>query len=311
MSAQGKLSERVHEVDGEKGHLKTAVFWGCCILTNQYAYEMSVRQVLPKFDIELVDLSEAICCGDPIKSVSNSAATYLSARILSLAKKTGLENILIPCNRCHFTISEARKIMQSKTKLGKETLSLLSEEGLEYDENIRIWHTIDLLHDCIGIDRIKRAVVKPLKGLKVVSHSGCQIFRYSDLGRVDDAENPKKLDELIIALGAEVVDYPEKLDCCGASLLRSHPDSALSIAGSKLKAAQNTGVDGIIVSCPECQLIFDTRQKDAGTTVGTKLNVPVLYYTQLLGIAMGIEDKKLGLDLNQSPVEQLQAKVCA
>ena len=291
--------------------MKVAVFWGCCILTNQYAYEMSLRQVIPAFDIELVDLPEAICCGDPMKSVNNFAASYLAARVLSLANLTGLEDLLVPCNRCHFTISEAKKTMQSNTKIGQKISGLLKEEGLEYNANIKMWHTIDFLHDYIGLKKVKKAVTRPLKGLKVVSHVGCQIIRYTDLGRVDEAENPKKLDELINALGADAVDYPEKLDCCGAALLRSHPDSALSLAGSKLKAVQNLPADGMVVSCPECHLMFDAKQKDAGTTVGAKLKVPVVYYTQLLGLALGMDEKKLGLDLNQSPVDQLQSKIFA
>jgi len=290
--------------------LKMAVFWGCCILTSQYAYEMSVREVLPTFNIELVDLAEAICCGDPIKSVNNFSASYLAARVLSLANSTGLKDLLIPCNRCHFTLSETKKTIQDNTKAGQKILSLLKEEGLEYDPNFKVWHTIDFLHDLIGLERIKKAVTKPLKGLKVTSHAGCQIIRYTDLGRVDDAESPKKLDKLIRALGADIVDYPEKLDCCGAALMRSHVDSALSLTGSKLKAVQNLQADGMVVSCPECQLMFDAKQKDAGTTVGTKLQVPVVYYTQLLGLALGIDEKKLGLELNQSPVDQLQAKIC-
>jgi heterodisulfide reductase subunit B len=110
-------------------------------------------------------------------------------------------------------------------------------------------------------------------------------------------------------LGAESVEYPEKLDCCGAALNRSHPDSALSLAGSKLKAVQNLNVGGMAVSCPNCQLMFDAKQKDAGTTVGAKLNLPVVYYTQLLGLALGIDEKKLGLHLNQSPAEELVARI--
>jgi heterodisulfide reductase subunit B len=272
---------------------------------------MSLREVLPRFDVDLVDLRESICCGDPIKSLNTFAADYLAARVLSMANLTGLENLLVPCNRCHFTISEAMKSIQDNAKMAHKIVDLLKEEGLEYNPNLRIWHTIDLLHDCVGLNSIKKAVTKPLKGLKVASHVGCQIIRYSDLGRVDDPENPKKLDELICALGAEVVDYPEKLDCCGAALMRSHPDSALSLAGSKLKAIQAISAHGLVVSCPDCQLMFDAKQKEAGTTVGAKLNVPVVYYTQLLGLAMGIEEKKLGLDLNQSPVDHLLGRITA
>jgi len=289
--------------------VKVAVFWGCCIQANQYAYEMSLRETLPKFDIELVDLRETFCCGDPVKSVNEFAASFLAARILALANLTGLDNLLVPCNRCHFTISEAQDTIKRSSKTAKKIFDLLKEEGLEYNPNIKIWHTIDFLHDFVGLEKVKKAVKRPLKGLKIASHVGCQIIRYGDLGRVDDAENPRKFDELIAALGAESVDYAEKLDCCGAALNRSHPDSALSLAGSKLKAVQGLNVGGMAVSCPDCQLMFDARQKDAGTTVGAKLNVPVVYYTQLLGLALGIDEKKLGLHLNQSPAEELVAKI--
>jgi len=289
--------------------LKTAVFWGCRILTNQYAYEMSTRQVFPKFNVELVDLSETNCCGDPVKSVNDLAANYLAARVLALTTQTGLENLLTPCNRCHFVISEAKMLLDKNAKLGEKITGLLKEEGLKYNPNIKIWHVIDFLHDFIGLEKVKKTVRKPLEGLKFATHVGCQIIRYSDLGRVDSAENPKKLDELVGALGADIVDYAEKLDCCGANLMYSHPDSALSLTGTKLNVLQNYGVNGLVVSCPDCGLMFDFKQKDAATTIGAKLNVPVVYYTQLLGLALGIEQEKLGLHLNQSPVDQFLTKI--
>ena len=289
--------------------MKIAVYWGCCIQATQFAYEMSLRATLPKFGIELVDLSESVCCGDPVKGVNEFAANFLAARVLALANLTGLDSLLVPCNRCHFTLSEAQNTMKKNRQTAQKIIRLLKEEGLDYGPNIKIWHTIDLLHDLVGLEKIRKAMKKRLRGLKVATHVGCQVIRYSDLGRVDDAENPRKLDELIEAIGAEAVDYTEKLDCCGAALMRSHPDSALSLAGSKLKAVQGLNVAGLVVSCPECQLMFDAKQKDAGTTVGVKLNVPVVYYTQLLGLALGIGERKLGLHLNQSPAEVLLAKV--
>jgi heterodisulfide reductase subunit B len=105
------------------------------------------------------------------------------------------------------------------------------------------------------------------------------------------------------------VDYAEKLDCCGAALTRSHSDSALSLAGSKLKALQSLGVDGMVVSCPDCGIMFDSKQRDAESIAGAKLGLPVLYYSQLLGLAMNVEQEKLGLQLNQSPVEKLLTKI--
>jgi heterodisulfide reductase subunit B len=291
--------------------VKIAVFWGCRTLTSQYGYELSVREVLPRLGVELVDLRETLCCGDPVKSVNDFAANYLAARVLALANLTGLENLLVPCNRCHFTLSEAKKIVEQDEKTGQKICDLLKEEGLKYNSAVKIWHIIDFLHDIVGLDNVKKAVEKPLKGLRLASHVGCQIIRYSDLGRVDDAENPRKLDELIRATCSECVDYAEKLDCCGYHLTYSHSDSALSLAGSKLKVLQGLGVDGLVVSCPDCGTMFDSKQKDAATTVGAKLSLPVVYYTQLLGLALGIPQGKLGLQLNQSPVDLLLSKISA
>jgi len=289
--------------------LKVAVYWGCRILTSQYAYEMSVREAFPKLGVELVDLREAICCGDPVKSVNDFASNYLGAKVLALANFTGLKNLLVPCNRCHFVVSEAKRRIKEDESTHSKIAALLKEEGLSYNPEVKVWHVIDFLHDHVGLECVRKAVVEPLKGMKLAVHYGCQILRYSDLGRVDDAENPRKLDELIEAIGAETVDYAEKLDCCGSHLMYSHADSGLSLAGQKLRAVDSLGVNGLVVSCPDCGTMFDARQKDAAATAGAKLSLPVLYYTQLLGLALGIEQNKLGLHLNQSPVDQLLSKV--
>lgn len=289
--------------------MKIAVYWGCKIQTSQYSYEMSVRETFPKLGVELAELRENHCCGDPVKSVNDFAASYLAVRVLALANLEGLKEVLIPCNRCHFVISEAKRLIETNKDSSAKLAGLLKEEGLEYNPNIKLWHTIDFLHDRLGLNTLKKAVTSPLKGLKLAVHYGCQILRYTDLARVDDAENPRKLEKLIGALGAETVDYNEKLDCCGAHLTLNQASSALSLAGAKLKALQTLGVDGLVVSCPECGLMFDAKQKDAAATVGGKLNLPILYYTQLLGLALGVEQDKLGLQLNQSPVDQLLLKL--
>ena len=285
-----------------------AVFWGCCILTEGYAYEMSLREVMPTFDVELMDLKGASCCGDPIKSVSDTAVTYLSARTLALAHQAGLIDLLIPCNRCHLTLSEAKHRFENDPQMRNKIQALLDEEGLTYSSNVHIWHTIDLLFGGVKLERIKEKIKTPLNGFKLATHPGCQILRPTELGRVDNPEVPKKLDELVQVLGAETVDYSEKLDCCGSALLQTHQDAALSMAGKKIEALQNYGVDGLVVSCPECHLMYDHKQQAAAAILGSKMKLPVFYYTQLLGLALGINPRKLGLHLNQSPVEELLRK---
>lgn len=289
--------------------MKVAVFWGCRILTSQYTYEMSTRQVLPKLGIELVDLKEMHCCGNAIESVNKFASTYMAARIVALANETGLKDLLFPCGRCHFTVSETKRVLALDKGLEEKIVGLLKEEKLTYSPEIRLWHVVDLLYDIVGTDRIKENVKMPLKGLRLASHIGCQAIRPSYMKRVDSSEDPRKMDALIEALGAESVNYPEKLDCCGAALMFSHPDAALSLTGSKLGALQRLGIDGLIDSCPAGHMMFDTKQEEAASITGSKFSVPVLYYTQLLGLALGIGAKELGLHLNKSSIEKILVKL--
>jgi heterodisulfide reductase subunit B len=266
---------------------------------------------MPQLGVELVELENTSCCGAPIQSVNMFAAVYLAAHNLAVAEKTGLKDLLAVCNGCHLSLSEALHFLNTDAQLREKINALLKEEGLSRSGSVKIWHTIDFLHDMVGETTIKNAVKKPLNGLKLATHYGCHILRPSTLKTVDDPENPKKLDELIEWLGAKSVPYPEKLDCCGAMLLLSHPDAAFTFSGLKMKAAQERGSDGLVVACPSCQNMFDMRQKSAAATTGAKLNLPVLYYTQLLGLAMGIEQKKLGLNLNRSPLDELLQKISA
>jgi len=275
----------------------------------QYAYEMSVREVMPRLDVELADLENAACCGSPVQSINMNAAVYLAARNIAIAEKMGFSDLLAVCNGCHLSLFEASYFLNHDEKLLGETNALLKEEELQYSGKVRIWHTIDFVHDVIGEAAIKKAVTHPLKALKVAVHYGCHILRPSSIGTVDDPENPQKLDRLVEWLGASSLSYPEKLDCCGDMLMLSHHDAAFTFSGLKLKAVQDVGADALVDTCPSCHNMFDLRQKSAGATTGAKLDLPVIYYTQLLGLAMGIPQEKLGLNLNRSPLDKLLQKV--
>lgn len=289
--------------------MKLPVYWGCKIPTAQYAYELSVREILPRFDVELIDLNGSSCCGGPVRSINESTALYLSARNMALSSQAGGENMLVPCNECHFMLSEAKYRIENDETTKAKVKSMLSEEGLTYPPELKVWHIVDLLHDLIGTDKIKAKITKPLEGLRFAAHPGCQIIRPSEIGRVDHAEKPIKLDNLIETLGAEALDYPEKLDCCGAALLYSHEDAALSLAGAKLKILQAYDVDGFVDTCPYCHIMYDAKQKEAAATVGGKISVPTFYFTQLLGVALGVQTERLGLHLNQSQVKRLEEKL--
>ncbi|MDH7506291.1 MAG: CoB--CoM heterodisulfide reductase iron-sulfur subunit B family protein [Candidatus Thermoplasmatota archaeon] len=288
---------------------KYALFTGCMMSTEQYAYELSVRESLQILDVELVDLEGFSCCGEPIKSVNQLMTLYLSARNISIAEKNAL-CIFAPCAMCHLALSECKHILENNEKLKERINKMLAEEDLNYNGSIDIIHTVDLLHDIIGLEEIKKHVKKPLTGLKFATHYGCHLIRPSEIGRPVNSENPLKMEEILKVLGAEPVNYyPEKLDCCGGILQINLPESALTKTGQKLKAIQECGFSGLVDVCPWCHRMYDARQVKAGETVATKLELPVFYLTQLLGLAFGIEKEKLGLDLNQSPVDKIVLKM--
>ncbi len=290
--------------------MKYALYLGCTVQTEQYGYEASVRQVLPGLGVELVDIKGVSCCGFPgFSSISSLGWQYLSTRNMAIVTDLGLDMLTL-CNGCHLSFIETKHALEKDPNLRSFIEDKLAQEGLEYSEDVRVIHMIEILHDIIGTESIKDVVLRPLKGLKLASHPGCHAIRPSDLERPDDPEAPVKLDALINALGAETFNYPEKTDCCGSLLSTTSGRTTLTIAGEKLKAVRDYGFDGLFTTCPFCFKMFDGRQRAIRTALSDRsLTVPVFYYTQLLGLAMGIEPKKLGLELNLSPVEAIVEKV--
>jgi heterodisulfide reductase subunit B len=283
---------------------KYALYPGCVMPTEQYAYELSIQEVLPLLDVELVDVSGFSCCGEPMKSVNKMVTLYLAARNLAIGEKKGMD-LFVPCPMCHFSLSECKRVLSNNNEMKERINGMLASENLAYKGTCKIVHTVDLLHDVIGTDEIKKHVKTQLKGLKLATHYGCHLIRPSEIGRPVDAENPQKMESILHSLGAEPLYYPEKLDCCGAPILANLQESALTKTGQKLQRIQEQKFDAMIDVCPWCHKMFDSRQKKAGETVATKLEVPILYLTQILGIAFGLNKEKLGLNLNNSPVNKL------
>ena len=284
---------------------KYALYPGCLMPTEQYAYELSLREVFPLLDVKLVDVNDFSCCGEPLKSVNKMMTLYLAARNLAIGEKQGLD-LFVPCPMCHFSLSECKHILKSNNDMRDKINSMLASEDLAYKGTAGLVHTVDLLHDIIGVEEIKNRVKNPLKDLKLATHYGCHLIRPSEIGRPVDSENPQKMETILTALGAETAEYPEKLDCCGALLQINLDESALTKSGQKLKAVQEHGFDGLVDVCPWCHKMFDARQTKAGETVAVKLDLPVFYLTQLLGLAFGVKKEKLGLDLNLSPINKLE-----
>ncbi len=283
---------------------KIGLYPGCVIPTEQYGYEMSIRKIMPELGIELVDVENISCCGAPFKSINLVMQTYLSARNMAIFEMEGLD-IFAPCPQCHLSLTETKQRLESSGELGEKITSrLMEEEGLEYRGYLKIYHTLDLLHDLVGIDVLKGKVKKPL-GWNIACHYGCHTIRYTGADRPDSAEHPMKMESIIAALGGRTSDYSEKLNCCGGPLMTTHKDSALTKAGEKLKAVQDRGFDALTIVCPLGGRVLDSKQERAAGMVGEKLDMPVFYLTQLVGLSMGMEPESLGLNLNKSPVSKL------
>jgi heterodisulfide reductase subunit B len=278
---------------------------GCVMPTEQYAYEQSIRVVFPILDIKLVDINGFSCCGEPIKSVNQLMTLYLSARNIAICEEKDLD-LFAPCPMCHLALSESKYIINNDLKIKNRINDMLKSESLQYKGSINIFNTVDLLHDHIGVDEIVKHVKNNLGDLKVATHYGCHLIRPSEIGRPVNSENPQKMETIIKKLGAKPVDYAEKLDCCGAMLLTNLPESALTKTGQKLQKVQDLGFNVFVDICPWCHRMFDSKQIKAGETVASKLEIPVVYLTQLIGLAFGINKEKLGLNLNLSPIDNLK-----
>jgi heterodisulfide reductase subunit B len=220
-------------------------------------------------------------------------------------------DLLAPCPICHLALTEALNFMQQPDCVEDQARykEMLAEEGLEFNGKLKLYHTLDLLHDVVGLNEIAKHIKKPFNNQDFAGHYGCHLIRASECGRPDKAEHPEKLENLLELIGLQSKDYPEKLNCCGGPLILNLPDSALTKAGQKLKAVSDNGFAGLVDMCPWGHRLFDARQKNAADTVGEKLDVPVFYLTQLIGLGLGMSPEDLGLHLNLSPIDKVEGLV--
>jgi len=279
--------------------LKLAYFPGCQISTQEFGYELSLRALLPELGVELVDTPGFSCCGMPMRHINLNVSLYLGLRNIAVAEKEGLD-LFAPCPQCHLSLAEAKNAVDKNPDLLVQMNEKLATEELEYKGTAALLHTLEVLHS--NIDILKEKVTKPV-GKLVAAHYGCHSIRYSDAGRPDHSESPHKIEDVLEAIGCETKGYPERLNCCGGPWLANEVASGLTKSGQKLKAVADHGFDGLCHVCPWGHRMMDVRQQEAATTVAASFSIPVFYLTQLVGLALGIDEKKLGLHLNQSNTE--------
>ncbi|MCR6691070.1 MAG: CoB--CoM heterodisulfide reductase iron-sulfur subunit B family protein [archaeon YNP-LCB-003-016] len=279
--------------------MRYILYPGCLSSTDQYQYELSAVNVLKSLNVDFSYAENVNCCGLPLRSVNSYGWVYLSARLMSVLESYGKPCILL-CNWCHASLTYVKKLLDEDEALRSWVNSLLAREGLKYKGDLNFKHIIQLLYEDIGLEKLRSNVKRGFKGFKFSIHPGCLYFRPNDIGRPDDSHEPHMLMDLVKILGA---DAELCLDCCGWSIYNTNANTGLTLAGSRLKLASKT--DGIVIACPHGGVMMDKNYEEACKVSGFKGDVPVLYYTQLLGLAIGLSPRDVALNLNKSPVNLL------
>lgn len=273
-----------------------AVFWGCTIQTRFPFLEKSTRIVLDEFNLPYKDIDGFTCCPEKslVNNVDHASFVVTAARNIALVDELDLD-LVSPCTGCVSNLASVKGELCSHPKEKKEVNELLHEVGRKFTGKARLQHLVPFFHDSVGVFAIKQKIKKTFNGMRIALHYGCHMMRPSHALRNDDPLNPVKFDNLIAALGATSLQFPTKMMCCGQGLDRvDQHDLALYFARVKLKELKALGADALVLCCPSCFLQFDNNQF-LMEKEGEKLGIPVIYFTELLGLALGHTAEELGM----------------
>jgi heterodisulfide reductase subunit B len=281
-------------------------FPGCSVVATNRAYDVSTRSVADTLGVGLSELDDWNCCGaTAYLPIREKRSFVLSARNLAIAEKQGRDLATI-CNACYVVLRKTNKYMSEDRKLNEEVRGALKAGGMDYRGTVRVRHFLDIVVNDVGEERVRAHVKRDLSGLKVAGYSGCQLSRPFD--DIDDAEYPQIMDRLIGWLGAEAVPFPMAAKCCGGLTMTTNPETGQLLTGKILKVAREQGADCVATCCPLCQINLEAYQEKVAETIGADCHIPVLYFTQLMGGAFGLEPKALALSDSLTPVEALLAE---
>jgi heterodisulfide reductase subunit B len=284
-----------------------AYYPGCSLKGNARQYEQSILPVFAKVGLPLEELDDWNCCGATAYfSVDDTMAAAISGRNLSLAEKAG-RDILAPCAGCFLTLKKSNAFLASGEPRAARILGDLKNVGCEYHGTVKVRHPLDVLVTDIGPKAIGAKVLHHLSGLKVACYYGCQLVRpYTDL---DDPDYPTMLDVLMKAAGATAVDFAAKTRCCGGSLTGTIEEVGLRLNYILLKEAKRKAADCIVTICPLCQFNLEVTQSKIVRRYGEDVTIPVFYFSQVLGLALGVPRADLGFSRSIVPLKSFWAKV--
>ena len=280
--------------------LRYALFTGCTAKQSTPEQMMSTLAVADKLGIELVELTEASCCGaSHLQDYDDFLSLVLNARNIAYAEKQGLTMVTI-CNTCQLNTAMTKHRLDNDEKLKEKVNVKLREVGLEYKGTSNITHFLYAIIDDFGLDKIKEMVVTPLSQFNIAPFYGCHNIRPSELhneshSKKESSYNPTSLDDLIIACGGQTVDYYEKNKCCGFHVELQAPKTAAILTGNAIAGAMDGNADWMVTPCPLCHLKLDTQTHHASKAIGREVALPVLHMQQMIGLALGCSKEELGL----------------
>ena len=273
--------------------MKYGYYPGCSLEGISVEYDHSMRSLFAALDITVEDLSEWICCGTlAAPSISRLLGVATPLWNVAQAKQEGFEQLVAPCSACVYHFKNAEKQVNTNSKLMTEVESVLD---LPLNDLPRTVHPLEILVNDGFEERIKSRVRNDLSDLKVVCYYGCHISRPAEVMQFDDPENPQSMDSLLNWVGVETLEWPCKVDCCGAHFSLIKPDIVVDLCAELIESALSVGADAIVVACPMCHANLDTRQDEIAAKVGHSISLPVLYFSQVMGYALGLEPQALGL----------------
>jgi succinate dehydrogenase / fumarate reductase, cytochrome b subunit len=277
--------------------MKVAFWPGCVSKGACPELYISTQKIAPLLGLELVELTEAPCCGSGVISEQNPAlADSLNAMMLAMAEREGAELMTI-CSVCQGTISRHNYAFANEPERLERANAVIAPEGLQYSGRTAVKHLLWILIEDIGLDTIRSLIARPLTGLRVAPFYGCQILRPEDaLGIRDHPQRKTYLEQLIALVGAEPVEYHGKSKCCGFPMVTFNKKASLAMGGGHLIEAKEKGADVLVTPCPQCHLNLDAMQPEVARLLRRRIDAPILHLPQLLGLAFGFSPRELRLD---------------
>lgn len=284
--------------------MKYTYYPGCSLEATASAYDMSTRAIAPLIGIDLEELEDWNCCGaTAYMSVSQGASFILSGRNLALAEKKGWD-IIAPCSACYLGLNKTNHYIKEHPEVADLLNNALAKGGLEYNGTVKVRHLLDVVVNDVGFDVVRANLRRKLTDLNIACYYGCQTIR--PYGAFDDLEDPHTLDDLVRVLGASPVYFPMKDRCCGGSIAGSIREQALRMSKNILLAAEKENADLIVTTCPMCHINLEAYQSQIKKRYDTDFNIPILFFTQLIGFAFGMSEKEMAMgDLIVKPEKQL------